>query len=299
MGKITGKMILILTKGFRNLAVQMQANYVNINGRLVKAAAAAVPHDNRTFRYGYGLFETILFRKGQVELKGYHAERLFSGARQMGFELHAWMDEKWLEEQVQVTVAKNRQQYICRVRLQLFAPGGGIFEMGNNRPGYIIECFPLDEATIHLNDNGLVLGIAQNLSKSIDSLANIKSCNALLYVMAARQSKTHQWNDALITNQNGNIIESSIANLFLIKDKVIYTPPLSEGCVAGVMRRHLINILPGLGYHIKEQALTMKMLAGADEVFLTNAIRRIKWVSSLGDINYKCAVIRQIYNAVF
>ena len=249
---------------------------------MTSIADGKVPIDNGAFRYGFGLFETMLVKNGSIELGDYHMERLFNGMKQLMLDIPTLMTPAMLEKNVANTVKKNGLEALCRVRLQIYAGGGGMFGPAAAQPGYIIECFPLEADAIEYNTNGLVIGIAGGLRKSPDSLSNLKSCNALIYAMAARQSKAQKWNDALVLNTTGNIIESTIANLFWVKDKIIHTPPLSEGCIAGVMRRHIITTIPG----IVEQPLTTEALMEADEVFLTNSIKKIKWVGSIGDKRY-------------
>ena len=158
----------------------------------------------------------------------------------------------------------------------------------------MIECFRLnEEATLYIA-NGLQLGIAEGIAKSNDALANLKSCNALVYAIAARQAKAHKWNDALMLNTAGNIIESTIANIFLVKDNVIYTPPLSEGCIAGVMRRYVMEHA-----RVTEHVLTHDALMQADEVFLTNAIKRIKWVAQIANKQYTNTNSRRLAHQLF
>lgn len=277
----------------------MQVNYVNINGKLVLQGEAGVSYDNGAFRYGYGLFETILFRDGEIDLRAYHCERLFNGAVQVGLRMPVHMNEDWFSEEIKRTVKKNKLEKLCRVRLQVHAGSGGLFKIQNKTPGYIIECFALDEHITQLNEMGLTVGIASGLSKSMDSLANLKSCNAMIYAMAARQAKDNKWNDALVLNTSGNIIESAIANIFWVKDGVIYTPLLSEGCVAGTMRRKILDKLPGFGFNVIETTLTEQELLRADEVFLSNAIRRIKWIGSIDTVTYNHNITSGLYSMLF
>ena len=251
-----------------------------------------MPVDNGAFRYGYGLFETMLVQDGAIRLGWYHWERLFAGAKKMYFEMPPLMTPENLEKEVLQTVKKNKLEKLCRVRLQLYAGGGGLFGM-DDKPGFVIECFPFDESTLQWNENGLTAGIATGLSKSMDSLCNLKSCNALIYTIAARQAKANKWNDALICNTDGNIIESTIANIFWIKDNVIYTPPLADGCVAGVMRRHIIEKIT-----VVEKTLSPEELQDADEVFLTNAIKQARWVGNIDKTQYGSRQTREIFNAV-
>ncbi len=269
-------------------------NYINLNGKIVAAQDSGLPIDNGAFRYGYGLFETMLVQDGAICLGDYHWQRLFAGAKQLYFELPALMTATWLEKAVLQTVRKNRLEHLCRVRLQLFAAGGGLYSNETRQPGFVIECFPLEQDTMQLNENGIKTGIAQGLSKSVDTLSNLKSCNALIYAMAARQAKENKWNDALIANTAGNIIESTLANIFWIKDKTVYTPPLADGCVAGVMRRRILETIS-----VKEKSLTMTELLQADEVFLTNAIKRMRWVSNIGDSRYSRRQVSELYRSLY
>lgn len=266
---------------------------ININGTILPAKDAGVSTDNGAFRYGYGLFETMLVRNGSIRLKEYHWDRLFDGLKQLFFEPAALMTREWLETEVLRTVSKNKANDLCRVRLQLYAKGGGLYSNESRQPEFIIECFAIEPDTLLLNSNGLTAGIATGVNKSADTLSNLKSCNALIYAVAARQAKANKWNDALIRNTTGNIIESTIANIFWIKEGELYTPPLPEGCVAGVMRRYVLNTVT-----VTEKVLDEQTLLAADEVFVTNAIKGIKWVKSIGEREYSNQVTQNIFNAV-
>lgn len=268
--------------------------YINLNGKLTEEAAASVPVDNRAFRYGYGLFETMLVRDGIIQLAAYHWERLFEGAKALYFDMPKLMTADSLTEEVLRTAKKNRQDKLCRVRLQLYAGRGGMLEEQHPKPQFVIETFPLEESITELNEAGLVLGIADGVSKNIDILSNFKTTSALVYAIAAQQAKAHKWNDALILNSTGNIIESTIANIFWIKGGLIHTPPLTEGCVAGVMRRHIMDKTT-----VAEQAIDTDALQQADGVFLTNAIRRVKWVAAIGDKTYSKNAVQQLYSRLF
>lgn len=261
-------------------------SFVNINGKLIPTENAALPHDNRAFRYGFGLFETMLAGNGQISLADYHWERLFSGLAQLRISLPKWWSPAFLTGEVLKTIQKNKLETRARVRLQVWDGNGGLFE--NTAPArFIIECFPLDTAITELNENGLVTGIATDIRKSPDSLSGLKSCNAMIYAAAARQARENKWNDALILNTQGHVIESTIANIFWIKDGQIFTPPLTEGCVAGVMRRYLLHFLPSIQLPVTTRILTVEELAEADEILLTNSIRKLKWVSRLDNKTYE------------
>lgn len=268
--------------------------YTNINGKLVQHTDATVPAGNRAFRYGYGLFETMLCVEGVLQLTEYHWERLFAGMKQLYFDVPKLFTPAFLEAEIAKTIRKNRLQKLCRVRLQVYPGTGGLYDAQSMQPQYVMECFPLEQPILQLNETGLVLGIYGGARKNSDALANLKSCNALIYAVAARYAREQKWNDAFICNTEGNIIESTIANIFWVNDNQLYTPSLSEGCIAGVMRRHIMQ-----HYDVKERPLSTEILQNAEEVFLTNAIRRIKYVSHLGDIVYNMDYTAHIYNNMF
>jgi len=255
--------------------------YININGRIEDAINTIIPYDNGAFRYGYGLFETILFKDGRIELKELHWNRLFSGLDTLLFDVPKLMTKEYLEEQIILTVKTNKLEKLCRVRLQVYAHNSALFDAARNNLEFIIECFELTDALININENGLILGIANGLQKSMDSLCNLKTSNSLIYAMAAKQAKANKWDDALIYNTVGNIIESSIANVFWVKEQIIYTPPLASGCVAGTMRSFIITALRSSNIIVKDEDISLDNLLSADEIFLTNAIRRVKWVYSI------------------
>lgn len=270
-------------------------SFTNINGKIVAAESALIAPDNSAFRYGVGLFETMLVQHGRIRLAQYHTERLFAGMRQLGFVLPPRLTADALLAEVLRTVEKNHLQQLCRVRLQVFAGSGGIFGPDSKTANYVIECYHLAHEATTLNENGLVVGLATDVWKSNDSTSNLKSANALVYAMAGKTAKEQKWNDALICNQHGNIIESVIANLFVVKNGQISTPPLSEGCVAGVMRRHLLHAMPT----ITERPVAMADLLGADELFLTNAIKGIKWVRRFHDTEYDNKITRKLTAELF
>lgn len=272
--------------------------HININGRIYKDTVAAVPFDNRAFRFGFGLFETMLMKEGVIQFKEYHFDRLFSGLKKLKFVMPDLMDRKWLESEVLRTVKKNKLEKLCRIRLQVYAGRGGLYDGQNQWSEFVIEAIPINAQLLQLNEHGLNVGIAEGLQKSPDSIANFKSTNALIYALAAKQAKENNWDDALVCNTYGNILECSYANVFWIKGETVFTPPLSEGCVAGVMRRHLLQDLPVKGVNVEEKPFTLKDAEEADGVFVTNAIRRFKWVSRINDFEYPIDKILPLYEKI-
>lgn len=132
----------------------------------------------------------------------------------------------------------------------------------------------------------LRLGLYTEQYKPCHDLSLVKSGNALLYTMAGIWAKEEGWDDVLLLNEHGCICEATGSNVFVVKGETVYTPALSEGCVDGVMRRHIITRLQHADYTLSETMVTIEQLEQADAVFLTNAIQGIISVQSFEGTTY-------------
>ena len=263
------------------------------NDKIYKEREIVVGPDNRSFRYGDGLFETIKVTKGKIQLHNYHFERLFSGMKKLQFEIPQYFSASFLENKIAELYKKNQHNAFARVRLMVFRGNGGLYDAENNLPNYIIQSWDIEQAE-ELNSNGLIVDIYQEAKKSCDKFANIKHNNFLPYVMAALHARQVKVNDCILLNSHDRICDTTIANIFIIKDGIVYTPPLSEGCIAGVMRRFIIETLP-TKFGIEEKPLSIKELENANEIFVTNSIRGIRWVAQFGEIKYTNEKVKEIY----
>jgi branched-chain amino acid aminotransferase len=267
------------------------------NDKFYRANTAIISPGNRSFRYGDGLFETMKAANGNIINKDYHFERLFYGLNLLQFEVPEFLNVVFFEKKIEELLLKNRHGNIARIRLMLFRGNGGIFDPENLRPNFIIESWPLSNE-IQLNENGLVVDMFPNAKKSCDSFSNLKSNNYLPYVMAGLYAKENKLNDCIILNSFERICESAIANIFIIENGMIYTPPLSEGCVAGVMRRWMLEKFNLKRYKVVEKNLSPDDILNADEFFLTNSIYNLRWVRSFREKKYGNTIIKEIYDHI-
>jgi len=273
--------------------------FANLNGKFLPYNALLVSATNSALRCGWGIFETLLMENEVIALANYHWERLWKGIEKMQFETPAGFTSEFLEEEIRKTITKNQVEKLCRVRLQLFTELQNGFDPERKASQYLIECFPLEHGITEWNENGWKCGIAEGIVKQQDDFSALKTCNMQPYFFAAQQAKEKKWNDAFIKNQQGNIIESSIANIFWVKEEQVYTVLLSEGCIAGVMRRYVLENCRAQGIPVYEKSLTKAALLDADEIFLTNAIRKIKWVSEVEMHTYSDSFTKALYETIF
>ncbi len=277
--------------------------YFNYNGRFFEQDETVLPKDNKSYRYGDGLFETMKVVNGNVLLAAYHLERLFSGLTVLKFNTPSIFTKQKILEEVSALCVKNNCDELASARLSVSRGTGGLYD-GDDKFSYLIECRPLDQQKEDLNSNGLVIDVFPDARKSVDVFSNLKSANYLPYVMGAVWAKENKLNDALILNQHNRICDATIANVFWIKDNIIHTPPLSEGCVAGVMRRRILDLGPDMyreqiaDFKLHESVLTENILLDADEVFLTNVITGIRWVKQCGNKVYQNNITSKVFAAI-
>ena len=269
--------------------------FINYNGKFIDDSNPIIQANNRGFRFGDGVFETMKFKKGKIIFLDEHLSRLWQGLKRFQFDLPKLFTPDYLESQILALIQKNKHS-AARIRLTIFRGNGGLYDPENLHPNFIIESWNLPETNGDLNENGLQCILFKDALKSIDAFSNLKHNNYLPYLMGALQAKKMKCNDAIIFNANLNICDSTIANVFLIKDNIIYTPSLFEGCIAGIMREFIINELKKNNFNVVEQTITETDLANADEVFLTNSIYNMRWVSAIDNFNYQNKMTREIYH---
>jgi len=270
-------------------------DFLFLDGHLVRQDKANLSVNNRSFRYGDGCFETIRVVNRQIKLASLHFERLFTSIDALKFNKPSYMNAEWLQKNILEVVDKNGHQKLARVRVMIYRGDGGLYDPENHFPHHLIQSFNLSEATQELNQNGLTLGIYKEAKKSSDFFSMIKSNSYLPYVMAALWAKENNLNDAILLNHAGGIADTTIANLFIIKDGTIKTPAITEGPVAGVMRRHLIKTLRANDYEVEETTVSVADVLEASEVFLTSAIHGIKWVKQIDNSQYNNSLTTVLY----
>jgi branched-subunit amino acid aminotransferase/4-amino-4-deoxychorismate lyase len=262
-------------------------NYIILNGDLRPASKPALSHNNRSFLYGDGLFETMHACGTEIQLANSHFQRLYRGMNVLKMEVDNQISQHKITSEISRLLQRMKLFKGTRIRLTVFRNADGHYAAKNKNCSYIIECTPLEYEHYNLNHKGLTIEIFSDISKPIGILSPYKTANSLIYVMAGIYSYDNGFDDVFILNEKGNIIESSHSNLFVVKNNLIYTPPIEEGCIAGVMRDYIINIAKQTTLQISDKTtISENILLDADEIFLTNAIEGIRWVGAFRNRRY-------------
>lgn len=273
-------------------------HFLNYNGKLYKEGELLISPNNRSFRYGDGCFETMKMVNSRIVLKTQHFERLFSSLTTLQFDIPKLLTADSLEQQITELTNKNRHTKLARVRLMFFRGDGGLYEI-DNKPNYLIQTWVMPDSYNSLNENGLVMDVYRDARKTCDNFSPIKNNNYLCYAMAALWAKQQKLNDAVVLNAFDRVADATIANIFIIKDGVIQTPALTEGCINGVSRRYLLQCLRQEGMPVQEMQLTINDINQAQEMFLTNAAYGMRWVQRCGNASYITRAVPMLYRSFF
>ncbi|MEP7238967.1 MAG: aminotransferase class IV [Ferruginibacter sp.] len=273
--------------------------YFIYNGKTCQQESAVLSASSRGLRYGDGLFETIKSINDHLQFVDEHFARLWKGLHVLQFTIPKHFTPDYLQDEIMALLKKNGHHKMARIRLTVFRGDGGLYDEIDHKPNFLVQSRALPDNTGEWNSNGLILGIYTDVKKSCDILSNLKHNNFLPYSLAAMHAKKNKWNDAVLQNTGGGLCDTTIANIFLIKDEVIYTPALTEGCIAGITRKNILDHLKAGNYKLIEGRLNVPDLLEADEVFLTNSIYDLRWVQSFAEKKYTNIQTQKIYKAVF
>lgn len=252
---------------------------VNYNGTYHRAEGPVLPMGNRAFQYGDGLFETIRVVKGRACFLDAHWSRLSEGLRTFRIDMPAGLGRERLEQAIGELLERNGLKD-ARCRLTVYRDAPGYYRPEHNAGSFTLEAFPVTQGNYILNEKGFTVDLYPGMRKPVNLLAVHKTLGAQLYVMASLWCIEQQLDNCLLQNDRGNIIESSSGNMFIVSNGVLYTPPLSDGCIGGIMRMQVINIALENKIKVYESSLNPQNLLVADELFFTNAATGVQWVGA-------------------
>ena len=256
--------------------------WVYLDGQFVLQAAARVSVFDRCFRYGDGLFETLRVYGGKPFAYEQHLDRLRRGCEFLRIRLPYDFGE--LKTLALELIRRNQMpEAVLRLHLSRGSGHRGYAPVGDESPLLVMT---LDEAPAIENASPARwrLVTASLRLPMRDPLAAFKTCSKLVHVLASAEARERNAQDALFLNTDGDVVETTGANLFWIKDHLVCTPPLTCGALPGITRALVINLCSKLGLDHCEHNTSLDDLLSADAVFLTQSVREIVEVTHLDDI---------------
>lgn len=262
--------------------------YIWKNGELVEWADATTHVLSHSLHYGSGVFEGIRCYKDPESDKSFvfrledHMARLHRSAKIAHIDM-PYSVEELCEATVEVIKANGLSA--CYIRPLVYR-GYGV--MGVDPTGaptdVIIACWPWDAYLgADALENGIAVGVSSWRQRSINAIPPAVKATAAYFnsLMAKLEAKEHGYGEAIMLNEQGLVCEGTGENVFVARDGILSTPPLSDGVLEGITRDSLIVLAEELDIPVLEESLTRSDLYIADEMFLTGSAAELTPVGSI------------------
>ena len=263
------------------------------NNEYVDGTQPLIKADDRSLRYGDGIFESMVAFDGVVALLPYHYERVQWSCEILQMKPPVYFSFDWLKETISQLLLKNKYKN-ARIRMQVSRSAGGYYLPTSNEVDILITATEITNNTFEWSS------IKADFSPyriDFGFLSILKTTSKIQYVMSSLHAQKIGAQECFIFNFKGTLAEAINSNVFIISGDTIVTPALTNGGVNGVMRRYVISHLEK-HYKIVQSDVLMKDIDEADEIFLTNAVRGVQSVAVVGSVVYSDRVTRDIFALV-
>ena len=269
---------------------------INSNGELLSEQEAKLSVFNRGLAYGDALFETIKTLNGKILFWEDHYFRLMASMRILRMEIPMAFTPESLESQIlELLTHHNSNSNSFRVKFSVFRNQGGFYTPHTNDVSYFITAESLEADLYLLNTSDYRVELFKDFYVTPGLLSTLKTNNKVLNVLGSVYAKENQYDNCLLLNTNKSIVEALNGNLFLVKDKVIKTPPLEDGCLKGIMRKQILEIIKKIpDFECIEASISPFELQKADELFVTNVIQGIQPITAFRKKNFTTTVSQSI-----
>lgn len=269
---------------------------VFINGEIQSIENSSLNLNNRGYNYGDGLFETLRVINSKIMFWEAHYFRLMSSMRILRMTIPMEFSPEYLEEKIiELIKANDLEKASVRVKINIHRNAGGFYTPEDNSIGYVISTKPLDNPFFTLNDKPYEVELFKDHYILSGMLSNIKSNNKLVNILAGIYAKENDFDNCFLINEKKSVLEVTNGNIFVVKGKEIKTPPLSDGCLNGIIRKQLIEIFgKSEDYTLKEESISPFELQRADEIFYTNAIQGVQSITKYRKKTYSNTLAKSL-----
>ncbi|BFM42131.1 aminotransferase class IV [Flavobacterium sp. CFS9] len=249
---------------------------INFNGNIV-AEEDNILTQNRAFLYGDGVFETVKIINNKILFLEDHYFRLMASMRVVRMEIPMNFTMEYFEEQILSLVQQKGISASARARITVFRKEGGLYLPKTNEVSYLIHATVLEEVLYSLNSVEYEVDLYKDFYVTKQLLSSIKTTNKMINVTGSIFAHENGLANCILLNDTKNVVEVLQGNLFMVMGKKLITPPISEGCLNGVMRKQILALAKKVeGIEAVEEIISPFDLQKADELFLTNVIMGIQ-----------------------
>jgi len=223
---------------------------------------------DRGLLYGDGVFETVAVKDAQPRFWLRHMARLHAGCERLG--IPSPDGNRLLEESLLIIAGLNRG--VLKIIVTRGAGGRGYRPAAKVSPTRIIQLHPWPDYPEFCGESGVAVRLCRQRLGCNPATAGIKHLNRLEQVLARREWDDPGIQEGLLLDGDERLVEGTMSNLFIIRDRVLMTPGLTRCGVAGVLRTVVMELAAGLPLQVQIKAPGLPDLWRANEVFLTNSV---------------------------
>ena len=246
------------------------AEKVFLNDKLVDIDKAGVSVTDSGLLYGAGLFETMRSRNGVVFSLKDHLDRLFFSAAALSIRTY---DRKYITEAIYKVLRSNK---LSDARLRLTLTNGPMSAPeGQRKPTLLITATKLQPYPKEYYEKGALVVLSPFRQNTAEPTCGHKTTSYFSRMIALAHAHQKRAAEALWFTVDKRLAEGCISNVFLVKDGVLYTPPIETPVLAGVARKTVCQIAVRNSVKLVESDLCISNVLEADEIFLTNVIMQI------------------------
>ncbi|MEN9336508.1 MAG: putative branched-chain-amino-acid aminotransferase [Bacteroidota bacterium] len=267
---------------------------LNCNGELTTISSIAT--SNRAFLYGDALFETVRVVDGKINFSEDHYFRLMASMRILRMRIPQVFTLEYFEEQL-LSVVQPTGAF--RVRMTVYRNEGGRYTPENNTVSFMVTAELLENKSFVANSASFEVDLYKDFHIANHLLSTLKTTNRLVNIVGSVYAQDNDLDSCLLINESKNVVETLNGNLFMVMGQTIFTPPLSEGCLNGILRKQIITLLRSHEkFTLVEQAISPFELQKADELFFTNAIQGVQSITKYRKKEYGNTVANEILDLV-
>jgi branched-chain amino acid aminotransferase len=249
---------------------------INFNGA-IDSENIKLSTSNRGFLYGDAVFETCKVVQNRILFFEDHYFRLMSSMRIVRMKIPMNFTLEFLESEVLRLIEKLNPSDAFRVRITVYRNEGGLYLPSDNSVSYVIAAEPLENSMYLVTKESYEVDLYKDFFITKQLLSSIKSTNRTINVTGSIFAKENSLNNCLLLNNDKNVIEALNGNLFMLTDSKLITPPVSDGCLNGVMRKQILSLAKKIdSIEVVEASISSFELQKAEELFITNVITGIQ-----------------------
>jgi branched-chain amino acid aminotransferase len=242
---------------------------LNFNGTIVSDTDQTISSNNRGFKYGDALFETLKITNNKIVFWEAHYFRLMASMRMLRMKIPMEFTLENLEQEILKTIPSNTINSKFRARFSVYRKDGGFYTPETNEVDYLIEV-----SNLELNKKEVYrVDLFKDFYNYSGLLSTLKTNNKILSTVASIYASENDLDNCVLLNERKGVAEVTNGNIFIVKGTTIKTPAITEGCLKGIIREKIIEIVKAnKDFTIEETAITPFEIQKADEVFITNSI---------------------------